>query len=380
MGKPNDLVWDQVCFGASLFDPLGRAFQLPGLRKTFRRPAENSPVSVVPHPQKLPAKASAQAPVASLPSELLAIIAAQHLCADLDAPLAASVCSSFNEVFKGQWPEWEDVRAPGAALQGLLPSIVPVAGGHALLVQQLGGRNLTEFQPCWAFDTAEEREQNPQVYHSAFRRVLESDMKELLDVGPSGWLCGHIIDCYFAATCVPCITTAPAGTQDVYLPTQALVCQSGTKGTTFQLLQSYASYEEVLAAAARFHGVFHVGGGVHFAYFHVVKSGQRLVIFESSTCISRPRWAQFGRSFLVALSKLLDKPGMCSWDVFVLREKAGVPKQFDGKSCGVYSCIVGQHVLQKRMVPRITSPQCILDWRAHIAKTLMESPKAFVPL
>ena len=92
MGKPNDLVWDQVCFGASLFDPLGRAFQLPGLRKTFRRPAENSPVSVVPHPQKLPAKASAQAPVASLPSELLAIIAAQHLCADLD--------------FARRWPEF----------------------------------------------------------------------------------------------------------------------------------------------------------------------------------------------------------------------------------------------------------------------------------
>ena len=185
MGKPNDLVWDQVCFGASLFDPLGRAFQLPGLRKTFRRPAENSPVSVVPHPQKLPAKASAQAPVASLPSELLAIIAAQHLCADLDAPLAASVCSSFNEVFKGQWPEWEDVRAPGAALQGLLPSIVPVAGGHALLVQQLGGRNLTEFQPCWAFDTAEEREQNPQVYHSASPLPSASSTGALTSPRPS---------------------------------------------------------------------------------------------------------------------------------------------------------------------------------------------------
>ena len=255
------------------------------------------------------------------------------------------------------------------------PPLYPVTGGHALRVEQLGGRNLSELQPFWAFAIAKEETQNPKTHREASRRVLESDMKELLDVGPSGWLHGHIIDCFFAATCVPHFTTAPAGTQDVYLPSNAIWWLDGVG---FPHLSSYAPYKEVLAAAARFHGVFNVPR-VHFAYFHVVQSGQRLVIFESSTCISRPRWTQFGRSLLEALSRLLDKPGMCSWDVFVLREKAGVPKQLDGKSCGVYSCIVGQHVLQKCMVPCISSPQCILEWRAHIAKVLMESRTAFVP-
>ena len=93
MGVPDDLAWHPVCFRASLFDPLGRAFRLSGLREKFGQcPAEISPVLVVPQPQKLPAKASAQAPIASLPSELLAIIAAQHLCADLD--------------FARRWPEF----------------------------------------------------------------------------------------------------------------------------------------------------------------------------------------------------------------------------------------------------------------------------------
>lgn len=385
MSGADDFVWRGWELVASMFDPLGRTVRLPSLRETRRHaclladglgdaakgPAsESSPVSVMSQPQKLPAKASAAAPIIALPTDLLAKIAAQHLSADQDAPLAASVCSGFGAV---QWSAvhsaW-DVRAPGAALQGLLrqePSIVPAPGGHQLLLQQLGGCKLTEFQPFWAFDSDEEKMQNPGSFRTGCRRVLHSDMQELLDLDGSGWLHGHVLDCYFN-TFVQSILTAQAGTEDVYLPSQVL----NRLSDGFPDLMSYVLYKEVLDAAARFHGVLNLPQ-LHFAYFHVVKRRQCLVIFESSTLIYRSH----GRKLLVALALLLDTPGMCNWDVFVLRNKAGVPKQLDGKSCGVYSCIIGQHVLQKRIVPCISSPQCILEWRAHIAKVLMESPKAF---
>ena len=84
-------------------------------------------------------------------------------------------------------------------------------------------------------------------------------------------------------------------------------------------------------------GVFNASN-THWASFLVDAQRKSLLIFETARFVSH----NFGVVFLRALAQVMDDPQVAHWEVRVLGEKSGIMCQIDGKSCGVYACIILQ--------------------------------------
>ena len=113
---------------------------------------------------------------------------------------------------------------------------------------------------------------------------------------------------------------------------------------------------------------------MHWAYFAIFKKRKCLLICETANYITR----QFGESLLHVLAEHLDQPAMAHWNVLVLREKAGVPAQVDGKSCGVYSCILLESVFKGCAFPTFTH-ESLQAWRAHMAHAILSGTPSYCP-
>ena len=50
----------------------------------------------------------------------------------------------------------------------------------------------------------------------------------------------------------------------------------------------------------------------------------------------------------------------------------GMPRQRDGRSCGVFICVIAEHLLKKAKLPRRLQVN-INDWRMYIAATIYQA-------
>ena len=124
---------------------------------------------------------------------------------------------------------------------------------------------------------------------------------------------------------------------------------------------------QALRAAEMIGGVFNASN-THWASFLVDAQRKSLLIFETARFVSH----NFGVVFLRALAQVMDDPQVAHWEVRVLGEKSGIMCQIDGKSCGVYACIILQSVLEGRKLPAFT-PTSLRAWRAHMAHAILTS-------
>ena len=129
----------------------------------------------------------------------------------------------------------------------------------------------------------------------------------------------------------------------------------------------------MLHQASTIHGIFNLPR-MHWAYFVILKHRKCLIICETGNYISHA----FGTSLLRVLSHVLDKPDMAHWDVIRLGPTAGVPAQLDGKSCGVYSCILLESVFKGRAFLQFTH-NSLQEWRAHIAHAILSRTPSYAP-
>ena len=60
----------------------------------------------------------------------------------------------------------------------------------------------------------------------------------------------------------------------------------------------------------------------------------------------------------------------------LLRATAGVPAQIDGKSCGVYSCIILESVCKGCRLPTFTHTS-LQAWRAHMAHAILSATPSY---
>ena len=119
------------------------------------------------------------------------------------------------------------------------------------------------------------------------------------------------------------------------------------------------------------HGIFNLRK-THWAYFVLLKRCKCLIICETAHYIQR----HFGTALLSQLAQHMDQPEMVGWDVRLLRATAGVPAQIDGKSCGVYSCIILESVCKGCRLPTFTHTS-LQAWRAHMAHAILSATPSY---
>lgn len=93
-----------------------------------------------------------------------------------------------------------------------------------------------------------------------------------------------------------------------------------------------------------------------------------VVLYDTLDMISKA----FALNVITVLSEKMGQPKMLSFEIKFL-SRACLPKQLDGKACGVLSCLVALHVHEGRRLPP-WSHLLYLQWRKFIAHTILSCP------
>ena len=236
------------------------------------------------------------------------------------------------------------------------------------LESMYGGELLSEWETVIALDEEQFKD----------RIISHKDAITTLDLkGTSGWLSGGVLDAYFAAFVHDvrretinerfCMADElhMANELRIYLPNQ-LMCPC--MGSSYYLHGYATNFPHIvprLRNASFIDGTYNVGK-FHWAFYCVVMMRECLNIFEPAHFTAETH----GKELLRVLSEVLMRPEMASWKVNVIRPSDGLLEQTDGKSCGVYAAVIGEHVIKGRRMPKL-SPSAILEWRTHILATII---------
>ena len=301
------------------------------------------------------------AQMAELPNEVLAIIFSLLWRSWRYAPRLDVVCTTFRNVSRecAGNIHYKLLAAPGAVLKlaPLAPYLV-ADGLYTSTLQALGGPGLADFQAFWALGE-----------RVAKRRMLQSDLSSLLDVPTTGrrngWLMNIAIDAFLSTLFPDAMDAVEPGPK--YLSSPMLLRDSEGKYAWNESNDSTCAWRNNMSNANELHGVYNVGPNVHWVYFIIDMTKERLTFFESSNFVTEAE----GKALLAALASALSIPACIvkQWPVYIV--KKGVLEQFDSKSCGVYACIFAYAYKHSRKLPHIT-PAKLRDWRAFIARTIQD--------
>ena len=127
--------------------------------------------------------------------------------------------------------------------------------------------------------------------------------------------------------------------------------------------------------AAFIDGTLNIGPNLHWVYFTMDMQHKINYVFEPANFASESH----GRSVITLMRDMVQNEIAPfgpddRWDVRVVTAADGLPSQCDGKSCGVYAALIGEHIATGRNVPAI-GLESIAKQRAHMHDVLLSRPR-----
>ena len=219
------------------------------------------------------------------------------------------------------------------------------------------------------------------------RVTILADVLTLLDRpgGGNGWLTGGLIDAYFASFLHDVRRSGPleawqqrirnAQPDRVYLPNflSAVVSKSGARAL-LAYVSNYPHVMQTLLDAKFIDGTLNIGPNLHWVYFTMDMQHKINYVFEPANFASESH----GTSVITLMRDMVQNEIAPfgpddRWDVRVVTAADGLPSQCDGKSCGVYAALIGEHIATGRNVPAI-GLESIAKQRAHMLDVLLSRP------
>lgn len=218
------------------------------------------------------------------------------------------------------------------------------------------------------------------------RVITRADVLTLLDLpgGGNGWLTGGLIDGYMGSFLHDVRRTSPLTSWQqrirdeqpdrVYLPNflSAVINKSGDFGERALpgYVGNYPHVMQTLLDAKFIDGTFNIGPNIHWVYFTMDMQHKINYVFEPANFAS----AHHGFLVLRMMRDMVNDDVAPFghddlWDVRVVTAADGLPSQCDGKSCGVYAALIGEHIATGRNVPAIDLAS-IAEQRAHMLAVL----------
>ena len=220
------------------------------------------------------------------------------------------------------------------------------------------------------------------------RVTILADVLTLLDRpgGGNGWLTGGLIDAYFASFLHDVRRSDPleawqqsirnAQPDRVYLPNflSAVVSKSGARAL-LAYVSNYPHVMQTLLDAKFIDGTLNIGPNLHWVYFTMDMQHKINYVFEPANFASESH----GTSVITLMRDMVQNEIAPfgpddRWDVRVVTAADGLPSQCDGKSCGVYAALIGEHIATGRNVPAI-GLESIAKQRAHMLDVLLSRPR-----
>ena len=219
------------------------------------------------------------------------------------------------------------------------------------------------------------------------RVTTHTDVLTLLDWpgGGNGWLTGGLIDGYFGSFLHDVRRTGPlmawqqairdAQPDRVYLPNflSAVVCSKRGERALLGYVSNDPLVMQTLLDAKFIDGTLNIGPNIHWVYFTMDMQHKITYVFEPANFASEHHGA-----LVIGLMRDMVKNDIAPfgrddlWDVRVVTAADGLPSQCDGKSCGVYAALIGEHIATGRNVPAIDL-ESIAKQRAHMLAVLSRS-------
>jgi Ulp1 family protease len=102
----------------------------------------------------------------------------------------------------------------------------------------------------------------------------------------------------------------------------------------------------------------------HWVLVRMNKTLKKVEIFESAKLVTT---TDLGWQLLRTLVSVGAIPHCSGWTVVLYNARVhGMPRQHDGVSCGVFACIIAEHLIAGRRLPHSLQAN-IGAWRLHIA-------------
>tara|TARA_B110001452_G_scaffold82754_1_gene67669 strand:- start:1438 stop:2697 length:1260 start_codon:yes stop_codon:yes gene_type:complete len=221
----------------------------------------------------------------------------------------------------------------------------------------------------------------------ADRVTTREDVLTLLDLpgGGNGWLTGGLIDAYMGSFLhdVRRVVTRPLTPWQqriyekqpdrVYLPNYLSAFPGGGGGRALiGYVENFPYVKEALLGAKFIDGTFNIGPNLHWVYFTMDMEHKIIYVFEPANFASEYHGGQVIRLMRDMVNDDIAPFGIDDqWDVRVVTPADGLPSQCDGKSCGVYAALIGEHIATGRNVPAIDLAS-IAEQRAHMFTVLLQ--------
>ena len=316
-------------------------------------------------------------------TELLSTVIKYSLESNAQAPMLASVAQGWHK----QLCLWKQQLVLKTALSKELKAGVQCLDCSPLALLHGWGAsscNLLLDQPLPVIAAAAAWEDFRALGESYPDRVtIRADVLTLLDLpgGGNGWLTGGLIDGYFGSFLHDVRRTGPlmawqqtirdAQPDRVYLPNflSAVASKSGERAL-LAYVSNYPHVMQTLLDAKFIDGTLNIGPNIHWVYFTMDMQHKINYVFEPASFASEHHGALVIRLMRDMVKNEIAPFGRDDlWEVRLVTAADGLPSQCDGKSCGVYAALIGEHIATGRNVPAIDL-ESIASQRAHMLAVL----------
>ena len=339
-----------------------------------------------------PAVVSTASVAATMPIEMLELIIKHAWLSDASAPRLAAVDHSYNMAneraafaLEGAdvFPPRADVTCPPRR------SIDPTSGEAVVAFREqwsawgLALQSYAEFKVL--VPKAREHVDPPPFPDGRPTGLVlpfgKRDMTNLLDLGSySGQLNNIMIDAFlstkmtdvFTATCI--IMSGGEPPEEVYIPCAfSAYYNDGLRNTVqpFVLDAMALALKHAKQVFQPYHFGETAGHENHWVLIRLNTEVAKVETYESASLVDSPA---VGRKVLSQVHEfMLGTAPAADWSaVLYASAEQGMPRQRDGRSCGVFICVIAEHLLKKAKLPRRLQVN-INDWRMYIAATIYQA-------
>ena len=135
-------------------------------------------------------------------------------------------------------------------------------------------------------------------------------------------------------------------------------------------MDTFPHVMQTLLDAKFIDGTFNIGPNLHWVYFTMDMQHKINYVFEPANFASEHHGNLVIRLMRDMVNDEIAPFGRDDlWDVRIVTAADGLPSQCDGKSCGVYAALIGEHIATGRNVPAIDLAS-IAEQRAHMLAVL----------
>ena len=303
-----------------------------------------------------------------LPKDILKLILAELWRMDAFAPRAAAVNHEFLDASNGIeiLVERDEVAVPRKIITKCDVASINPRGSDVI------NHKFNLERSSWGIVHDNYQAFNVRTPSANFGTVLpfnKEDMASTLDLGDSsGYLNNVAVDAFFASQMVDVFTagrSVAGGYNGTFAAIYFPACLSSLR--TFNNLS--LNVQEYMTLAIKntkeVYAAWHFGEtsqrANHWVLLRAVMNVKKIEIFESCDLVK-------DTSIACTFAANLDGLGLKTNWTYVLYNRAwqGMPRQHDGRSCGVFVCVVALHLYHKKQLPMELQHQ-VVEWRKFVA-------------